>query len=90
MLDGFNRRLFLKSSAAALAAGALGAYDLAALAQDAGQRPERCRRRHDRRFIVWTAIALLFTIRTAHRVAAPPPAVTPSSAPAKRLCTIRT
>jgi hypothetical protein len=41
MFQGFDRRLFLKSSAAALAGGALGAYDLVALAQDAGQRPKQ-------------------------------------------------
>jgi len=49
-------------------------------ARQAGRRPERCRRRHDRRFLLWAAIALFFTIRAAHRVTAPPPAVVPVAA----------
>src|ERR1700681_1809890 len=47
-------------------------------AQQAGQRPERCPRRPDRRFMLWIGIALLFTIRAAHRVTVPPPAMMPA------------
>jgi hypothetical protein len=51
-------------------------------AKQAGRRPERCRRRHDRRFLLWAAIALFFTVRAAHRVTAPPPAAPPWLSPA--------
>jgi hypothetical protein len=51
-------------------------------APQASQRPERCQRRHDRRFALWIGLALLFTIRAAHRVAAPPPPVPPVLLPA--------
>jgi hypothetical protein len=51
-------------------------------ARQSRQRPERCRRRPDRRFLLWIGMALFFTLRAAHHGPVRPPALTPALLPA--------
>jgi hypothetical protein len=51
-------------------------------APKASPPPQRCRRRSDRRFLLWIGVALFFALRGAHHGAAPFAAPTPAVLPA--------